>query len=69
MNECLVLRRHCSRKLLGLWPKKALETKIHALRLTEEEMTERIGDHQANLATKFRLEELQAAARKWADGH
>jgi hypothetical protein len=47
--------------------KRALETKCEALRQTELEMTERIGDHQENLRIKMRLEELQRAALKWAE--
>ena len=45
--------------------RRALETKIHALQQTEEELEERIGDHMKNLEVKMRLEQLQAAARKW----
>ena len=45
----------------------ALETRIRALRLTEAEITARVGDHMKNLETKKRLEEIQAAARKFAE--
>jgi hypothetical protein len=45
---------------------KALKTKCEALRLTIAEFEERIGDHQKNLVTKQRLEELQRAAMKFA---
>jgi hypothetical protein len=46
---------------------KALKVKIESLRLTEQELTERVGDHMKNLAVKQRLEELQRAALRWAD--
>jgi hypothetical protein len=46
--------------------RRALETKIEVLRLTEAEITERIGDHMENLKVKMRLEELQRAAGKFA---
>jgi hypothetical protein len=48
--------------------KRALETKVDALRLTEEELTTRIGDHMRNLEVKQRLEELQRAAGKFVAG-
>lgn len=47
--------------------KRALETKINALRLTEAEITARVGDHMKNLQVKKRLEELQKAAITFAE--
>jgi len=46
---------------------KALDQKIHAARLNLQELKERIGDHMENLAVKKKLEEIQAAARKFAE--
>jgi hypothetical protein len=44
---------------------KALKVKIESLRLTEQELTARIGDHMENLKVKQRLEDLQAKTLKW----
>jgi seryl-tRNA synthetase len=49
--------------------RRALETRCDALRQTEAELTARIGNHQKNLVVKKRLEELQAAVRKWVEAH
>jgi hypothetical protein len=45
--------------------KQALEAKINALRLTEQELAERIGDQMKNLEVKKQLEALQKRAREW----
>jgi hypothetical protein len=45
--------------------KMALEAKVNALRLTEAELTERIGDHMKNLEIKKQVEALQQKVRDW----
>ena len=45
--------------------RQGLETKIAALRLIEEELTERIGDQLKNLEVKKQVEALQQKVRKF----
>jgi hypothetical protein len=46
---------------------KALDQKIYAAQLNLKELNERVGDSMKNLEVKKRLEEIQAAARKFAE--
>ena len=43
---------------------QATETKLNALKQTETELVERIGNHKRNLQVKQELDAIQAKARK-----
>jgi len=43
---------------------QATETRLNALRQTEGELVQRVGDHMKNLEVKKQLDVLQAKARK-----
>lgn len=58
------IERELQEKLQAI---KAAETRLNALLLTEREIKERVGNHMKNLQVKKRLEEIQAAARKFAE--